>query len=334
MMARTFGRERRGGVPAFDPLGPGRVRADDLRAAADAGAHRAGRSGPGRRPRAAARRAVAPCAGGGRVRADPRERLGAQLLQPGTAVDQQRLADHAGPRGARCARRGSPTGRGSRRPGAAPPRPGAAPKISWARCSRLNRPSVLEVAEPAELPGQREQERAHRSLGRSRLGRAELRGAGPDQPRPLPAGPGPVGPAGPRAVRQDQPGGVAAGAAQVAWCRRGAAQPAPRPAARPAGRARATARRRHAAASRARGCGASRSHRAGSAPASRPRSARRAGRSATGPSRHRPVACARRARRPQHGAHRARSTSPPQRRRRLLGEHADAPARGSAPSRG
>ena len=74
---------------------------------------------------------------------------------------------------------------------------------------------VLEVAEPAELPGQREQERAHRPLGRSRLGRAELRGAGPDQPRPLPTGPGPVGPAGPRAVRQDQPGGVAAGAAQV-----------------------------------------------------------------------------------------------------------------------
>ena len=28
MMARTFGRQRRGGVPAFDPLGPGRVGAD------------------------------------------------------------------------------------------------------------------------------------------------------------------------------------------------------------------------------------------------------------------------------------------------------------------
>jgi hypothetical protein len=67
---------------------------------------------------------------------------------------------------------------------------------------------VLEIAEAAEQPGQRDQERPHGRFGRQRLAVQEFLAGRARQPGPAPAGPGPVRLPGVRAVLQDDPSRV------------------------------------------------------------------------------------------------------------------------------
>ena len=70
---------------------------------------------------------------------------------------------------------------------------------------------MLEVAEPAEQIGQRDRERAHRGVGRQRLGRAERLGGRAADRRPVPGRPPRPGAARDRAALQDDGRRVCAG---------------------------------------------------------------------------------------------------------------------------
>jgi len=207
-------RQRRGGVPAFDPVCPGRLGAFDDRRMVVARTHRR-LAVPDRRDRPLQRiQHAALMPGRGRVRPQGGERLRGQVLQPRTAVEQQRLAEH-------------PT-----QPVLGVLRPAIPPLVQDVRglpqrilhrvlpedqvgqVEPVERAQVVEVGEVAEQVTQGDQERPDRRLGRQRLSGRELLRAGTTQLRPVPARPPPPGPARPRAVLQDDRRRMPPGAAE------------------------------------------------------------------------------------------------------------------------
>ena len=197
-----------------DPVGPGRVGADDTGSVVEAGPDRrvaVAEVGDDALQRVQRGRVAA---GGGGMGAQRGERLGGQVRQPGAAVDQQGLGEDAGqPVAAILAglaavapavhHRGRLAHRLLDRLGA---------EDQLGQLQTVEVAQVLEVAELAEQIGQRDRERAHRRLGRQRLGGAErLAGRAADR-RPVPGRPPPPGAARGRAALQDDGGRVRAGA--------------------------------------------------------------------------------------------------------------------------
>ena len=190
-------------MPAFDPFGPRRIGAFDVGGVVVSAAHRriAIPQGGDHALQRIQHRTLVPV--GGRMRTQRRERRGIQIVEPGTAVEQQGLAEH-------------------------PPHPALAQAVAVAppvehlagplqrllhrgftkdqagQVKPIECAQAVEVGEPAEQVGQSHDVRPHRRLGRRRLRGDEPAGTGPAQPRPLPRRPAPPGPAGVRAVLQDR----------------------------------------------------------------------------------------------------------------------------------
>jgi hypothetical protein len=201
-------------VPPLDPPGPFRAGALD-----DRDVHAAGPDGVVAVPEGGCcflqrveRRLVLAGAGRG-MGMQPGECLGGQVGQAGTAVDQQRPAEHARQLVLAVADLAAVTpliehcrGLGCRRVD------GTGAEDELGQVQAVEHAQVLEVSEAGNQVGQRDQERAHGRLGRQHLPAQELLAGGTGQPGPVPAGPGPVCLPGIRAVLQDDPGRVRCGA--------------------------------------------------------------------------------------------------------------------------
>ena len=148
--------------------------------------------------------------GRGGVRVETRERFRGQVFQPWTAVDQQRLRQDSGkPVTAVLAGLAAVTP-ALRESGDRYHRRGdglfAEDKVRQVKPVEVSQ--VLVFGEPAQREGQGQQERAHRYLGRQRLGGAEGLTAGTGQSGPIPGGPSPPGPAQRGAVVQNDRRGM------------------------------------------------------------------------------------------------------------------------------
>ena len=197
-------------MPPLDPPGPLRAGALD-----DRDVHAAGPDGsiavPERSGRLLERveRCLVLAAAGRGMGMQQGECPGGQVGQAGTAIDQQRLGQDAGQLVLAVADLAAVTPavqhRGrlvQRRPDV----PGAEDELG--QVQPVEHAQVLEIAEPAEQPGQRDQERPHGRFRRQHLAVQEFLAGRARQPGPVPAGPGPVRLPGVRAVLQDDPGRV------------------------------------------------------------------------------------------------------------------------------
>ena len=183
--------QRRGGVPALDPSRPSSGRCPRCRARGCSRGAPADRSGRARRPPAAARTAsrrwrplVAGCA---------RSRANASVVRSSSRglrlISRAWLSDAGQPVPACAADLAAvaPAHRVSRAASADRVLDGICAEDQPGQVQPVERAQVMEVGEPAEQVGQRDQERADRRLGRQGLGgRGTSCAAGAEQPRPSP----------------------------------------------------------------------------------------------------------------------------------------------------
>ena len=151
---------------------------------------------------------------GGRMRPQRGERRGVQVVEPGTAVEQQGLAEHA-PQPVLDA--GAVAVSPPIEQLAGPPQrllDGVFTKDQAGQVKSIKRAQPVEVGESAEQVGQRHHERPHRRLGWQRLRSDELPRAAATQPGPLPRRPTPPAAAGVGAVLQHDRRGLPTGAAE------------------------------------------------------------------------------------------------------------------------
>ena len=202
MTAAHLRRQRRGGVPAFDPLGPYRVGAFDVGGVVVTGAHGW----------------IAVTQLGDR----PLQRIQHRPLMP---VGRRMRSQHVERRVASSSSRGLRLSSRAwlntprirllvpllmRYPHRSSTSLGAAhrlihrglTKYQAGQVKSIEHAQAMEVGEPAEQVRQSHDERSHRRLGRQRLRGDELAGAAAAQPRPLPRRPAPPAAAGVGAVLQ------------------------------------------------------------------------------------------------------------------------------------
>ncbi len=257
------------------------------------------------------------------------ERRGVQIVEPGTAVEQQGLAEHA-PQPVLDAGAVAVSPPVEHLAGL-PQRllDGGFTEDQAGQVKSIERAQAVEVGEPAEQVGQGDHERPHRRLGRQRLRGHELRARWRRTAAPTPTASSPTscGRCRRSAATRSPPRAHRRGG--TGRRRRDAARPRPRPAARPAGPAHASAARVRRGMPTARlrrsPAGPSASSAAASLVEQRdpavPAASHRQGA-------RRPAAVRRR---PARAVATAVMPRRPVRPRSGSGEHADPPARGSAP---
>ena len=208
-----LGGQRRGSVPPLDPAGPRGIGSLDAGRVVVAGAHRRiAVAERGDHTLQRVKRRLVLAAGDRGMGVQPGERPGGQVGQARAAVDQQRLAEHARQLVLPVADLAAVTPAVQHRGRLARGRVdhlGAEDELG--QVQPVEHAQVLEITEPGEQVGKRDQERAHGFFCRQRLAVQELPAAGAGQAGPVPACPGPVRLPGVSGVLQDDPGRVRRG---------------------------------------------------------------------------------------------------------------------------